>query len=313
MHSLPLWSKVLEHLRIAAVLKADDTRYFLGMTNRGNAAAAAILGMEDVPAQHLDDLIEAESFLADVNVEETGIELATRRCYQLVLDCPALQDIDVSEERTEGPDWLSYFLSALPREAMGGLDYTGIYLAPDAPLQVLLRGASAVLSLTEVVQDLILHDRLETGFAAQDIAALGGLDVRSVRNVMGPKGNKPIRTTVATNLRADYVEGDPLDTLEWLAGRRGFSGYEISASWVEGHLPQIDNPAAAAAIPAVFAWAQGVTTPTLAKRLCWPAERVSGWTRGKGVRPTEAVALAEAAGLDGPTYEALIERCFDDG
>ncbi|ODM45870.1 hypothetical protein A9320_27170 [Ruegeria sp. PBVC088] len=308
MDNLPPWTRILEDLRVAAVLKADDTRYFLGMNDRGNAAAAAILGMEDVPAQHLDDLIASEAFLAEVAIEGSGIERAAHRSYRLVSAPPALQDIDVSDERAEGTDWLSYFLSALPREAMGGLDHTGVYLSPDAPLQILLTGASATLAIAEVVQGILCDGQLEIGFSAQEIATLGGLDVRSVRNVMGPRGNKPIRTTAALGPRADYVEGDPLDALEWLAGRRGFSGYEISSDWVEQHLAQINTPTAVAAIPMVFAWAQGVTTATLAKRLSWPAERVSGWARSRDIRLADAAALAEAAGLDGTAYRALIER-----
>lgn len=53
------------------------------------------------------------------------------------------------------------------------------------------------------------------------IAYLGDVDLRTVRNAMGPRGDKPIRSTARpkpAGARSDLVYGNPLDAIEWLAG-----------------------------------------------------------------------------------------------
>lgn len=270
------WIVVEEQLRIALVLTADATRYLIGMGVRGDQAAAAILGMKDVPNTHLDDLIGDPVFLNSIVTKGTELEAAARRCFDIVTVRHPLETIDVQHEREEVTEWLSYFLAALPREAMGGWDYTAVS-HPDAPLVKLLRKAEARINLAEFVQEAIGFGSLRHGFVAADIAALADAEVRTVRNVMGPKGDKPILTRPTVEGRSskdDYVWGDPLDTLEWLSGRRGFNPGRLSVEWVNERLLRIPTFEAAAAMPGIVSWVNCVTSQDLAARLRWPPDQL---------------------------------------
>jgi hypothetical protein len=211
-------------------------------------------------------------------------------------------------------EWLSYFLAALPREAMGGLDFTGIATDADAPLVSLLRNAEARLHLVEFVQGLFGDPRIGFGFTPGEIAILGGTDVRTVRNVMGPKGDKPIRSHGMGKERIgknDLVLGDPLDALEWLAGRRGFHPGRLSMDWVNEKLSEIQSFQAAAAIPGVIHWLNRSTTVDLAKSLGWPLDRLRKWIRAEECDSADAKLIAVASGLDPAKYRFLIESLLE--
>jgi hypothetical protein len=280
------------------------------MGQRGDAAAAAILGVDEVPDHQLDDLIKHQEFLDNVSIEGTQFESCARRCFDLVTVLRPIEEIDVEDEEAEGTQWLSYFLSFMPSEAMGGSDFTGTFHNPDAPLVVLLGMAQARLALAEYVQRLISQGDARVGFSPKEIAYLGDVDVRTVRNAMGPKGDKPIRTDTRPGRRSDFVWGDPLDAIEWLAGRRGFHPGRLSPEWLNQHLSQVHTKKAAAALPGLVSWINRTTTEQLASLLDWQTEAVRAWTRGEITDRRHASRIASAAGLDGSAYQALIDRVY---
>jgi hypothetical protein len=61
--------------------------------------------------------------------------------------------------------------------------------------------AQARISLAEFVQDLVLRGSLGSGFTARQISYLARVDLRTVRNAMGPKGDRPIRTIRVANTK----------------------------------------------------------------------------------------------------------------
>lgn len=316
MATLPTWTTIEKDLRIGLVLVADGCRYLVGTGERGNAAAAAILGIKEVPAEQLDDLVEDPQFLSAVAVSETQFAASSRRCFDLVTILRPLEEVDVDEEKAEGTNWLSYFLSFVPRQAMGGLDYTGSFHHPEAPLVILLGMAEARIALAESVQTLVRQGESGIGFTPKEIAFLGDVDLRTVRNAMGPKGDKPIRSTARpkpTGVRSDLVFGDPLDAIEWLAGRRGFHAGRLSPEWVNGFLENIPSLQAAAALPGLLAWLNRTTTEELAGKVGWPIERVRGWTRGRGLDAAQAVKIGAAVGLDRAAYREAIKRLTGEG
>lgn len=311
MVQLPAWNAIEEDLRVGLVLVADACRYMAGMGKRGDAAASAILGIKNVPKQHLDDLIRDREFLSKVKISDTSFAACTRRCFDLVTVLGPIEQIDVDDEKVEGTQWLSYFLSFMPREAQGGWDYTGTFQCSDAPLVILLGMAEARLALAEYVQNFVRESDSGTGFTPKEIAFLGDVDVRTVRNAMGPKGDKPIRSNAkpkADEARSDLVLGDPLDALEWLAGRRGFHPGRLSPEWVNQHLAGVKSRDAAAALPGLVAWLNQITTEQLASSLGWPADRVREWTRAHTMDVNTAEQVAAAAGLDVTAYRDLIAR-----
>lgn len=310
MH-LPPWNVIEEDVRIGFVLMADACRYMLGMGERGNAAAAAILGMQEVPPDHLDDRIEDPEFLRGVAIAGTQFVVSARRCYDFVTIRGPIESINVEDERAEGLNSLSYFLSFMPREAMGGLDFTPTFSRPDAPLVVLLEAAEARLELAEFVHNLVRYGEMGLGFTPRTIAILGDVNLRSVRNVMGPKGDKPIRSNASSaegTERTELVLGDPLDALEWLAGRRGFNPGRLSPEWVSEHLEGFATLPAAGALPGIVSWLNRVTTGELAEAVGWPVDRVRDWTRARNMDAERAAEIGGAAGLDGRAYADLIRR-----
>ncbi len=311
MPTLPNWSAIEEDVRIGLVLAADACRYMVGMGARGDRAAGAILGIAEVPAEHLDDCIEDPGFLRSVAVSDTAFSLVARRCFDLVTILQPIEEIAVEDERAEGADWLSFFLSFMPRRAMGGLDYTGVFHHPDAPLVILRDMAEARLALAEYVQNLVRLGQSSIGFTPRQIAFLGDVDLRTVRNAMGPKGDKPIRSNARpkpSGVRSDLVFGDPLDAIEWLAGRRGFHAGRLTPGWVDRHLAGVTSLQAAAALPGLVAWLNRTTTEELAANLGWPVGRARDWTRGRGLDAAQASDIGAAAGLDGGAYRDLMQR-----
>jgi hypothetical protein len=214
------------------------------------------------------------------------------------------------EERAEGAAWLSYYLSLIPRETLGGVDYSGKFQLPGAPLVTLLEMAQARVKLAEYVQNLVLTNNSGFGFTPNEISRLGRVNIRTVRNAMGPRGASPIRT-VRPKTRNDTVRGDPLDTIEWLAGRRGFQPGGLSAEWVSRNFGNLKSFRTAAALPGLVTWLNGQTTKELAATLGWQLDRVRDWIRGRAVWPDAAEELAAATALDRAGYRTLIERVVE--
>lgn len=133
---------------------------------------------------------------------------------------------------------------------------------------------------------------------------------------MGPKGDKPIRSTARpkpAGVRSDLVFGDPLDAIEWLAGRRGFHAGRLSPEWVSGLVGEIGSLHVGAALPGLLAWLNRTTTDELASRLGWPVEHVRDWTRARGVDAGKAAEIGAAVGLDCAAYREAIERLTNEG
>ena len=324
MKSPPSWPEVERDIRIAMTLAADVVRNMIGMrdpSGRGDAAAAALLGLPDLSGingfivEETYDSFEGRynaEFLGKIPIAGTEFAKAARRCYDLVATRGPIEDLDYENDRQDGLHWLWYFLSAITTDSYGSdADYSGIARDPDSNLRLLHDLASARLDLAEYIDELT--QATETWekmfwpkylFTARDIALLGDVSIRTVRNAMGPKGNKPIRTeTIGGKAsRPDYVWGDALDCIEWLAGRRGFQPGPLSPQWVDRRIPEVGSLRALGALPGVVGWINRTTTEDLAARLRWPTERFRNWTRGIDMEVNYARTIASAVGLDGAAY-----------
>lgn len=321
MNSPPAWIDVERDIRIVMTLAADVMRSMIGMSDpngRGDAAAAVFLGLPDLNGisgslvEETYDTFEGRpntEFLNKIKIDGTLFANAARRCYNLIAIRGPIEEIDYENDRNEGLLWLEFYLSAIPRDSYGtGDDYTDLAQHPDAPLRLLHDLASARLTLAEYIDDLTRGFWAEWKstcvFTPRDISLLGDVNIRTVRNAMGPKGNKPIRTeTIGGKAsRSDLVWGDALDSIEWLAGRRGFQPGPLSPKWIDQRIPEIENLRALSAVPGVVAWINRVTTEELAAKLQWPSEKVHSWTRGIDIEADHAPAIAAATGLDGSAY-----------
>jgi hypothetical protein len=324
MKSPPSWSDVETDIKIVMSLVADVCRNMVGMREphgRGDTAAAALLGLPDLSGingfvvEATYDSFERRpntEFLEKIQIEGTLFARAARRCYDLVATRGPIQEINYEYERDEGLYWLWYFLSTVPTDSYGSdADYSGIAHDLDSNLRLLHDLASARLDLAEYIDEITQATAAweemfwpKYVFTPRDVALLGDVNIRTVRNVMGPKGNKPIRTEPMGGKasRPDHVWGDALDCIEWLAGRRGFQPGPLSSQWVDRRLPEISSLRALGALPGLVAWINRTTTEELAARLQWSPEKVRNWTRGVNLEADDARTIAAAVGLDEAAY-----------
>ncbi|UVD55719.1 hypothetical protein NE852_16690 [Rhizobium sp. Pop5] len=147
-------------------------------------------------------------------------------------------------------------------------------------------------------------------FNADDLALLGDVDIRSVRNAMGPSGSKPIRSFKAlpTDRDDERAYANPVDALDWLSGRRGFKCGRLDADWVNAGIPSTGSLAALGAVAGMMFWLNGQTTEKMAEKLGWDVGQTRAWTRGEGLDPFAAKRVAEAAGLDSKEYSKQIAK-----
>lgn len=275
----------------------------------GKAALGQAFNPRRIAADQADDLEQ----LVDFDVSKTRFYQVARACFDFVHARTPLDQIDPDDVRADAIYWLTYFLGAVPQEPYATA------LANDAdrflnrrdkgdeyPLPGLELAAAAKANLAEYLQRFPRDPDMETGFAPFEIAALAGMSISSVRNFIGPDGRKPIRSMPKDS---SGVYGEPLGTLEWLAGRRNFDPGPLSSRWLEQAGDRAETTEEAGAILGVYAWTNRITTETLAERSRLPVEAVRNWTRGDLSMPAAAAPLAEAAGIDPEFYTELVDRC----
>lgn len=305
-HPAP-WTEIESSLQLGLVLLADFCELILG-EERGKLAAKEIIGFDAGEGVFRDDLAANNRvFLKRVKIDGTQIEHSARRCFRLVAEGTALHKIDVNEIKGDATEWLEYFLSSVPGVAMGGQDLTSEIHASDSPLPSLLTAAEATLELAAFVQNLPRaedeSELVQAGFSIKSLAALSQLDIRSVRNEAGPGGKKPIKTTGT----GSAVTCDPLNALEWLAGRRGFNPGYVDPDWMNEQFHLVRSRAVAHAIPGVVGWVNKMPTSEIAGKAALSEEEVRDWIyRCKG-EASFAKRIAEAVGLNGVAYEQLME------
>lgn len=276
----------------------------------GKAALGAGFDPKQIAAGQADDL----EHLAAFDVSKTRFHQVARACFDLVHGRTPLDEIETQDFEGETLNWMNYFLQAIPQDEYA--TSLGIYRSrfmerrdkgDEYPLPGLHLVAAAKKNLAEYLQGFPRNRAYEIGFAPFEIAALAGMSISSVRNFVGPGGKKPIRSMPSTDARNVY--GDPLDTLEWLAGRRNFDPGPLSSRWLEMAAERAESPEDAGAALGIFAWVNRVTTEMLAERSGLPVEVVKNWTRGDIAAPDDAAPLAEAAGIDPEFYTELVARC----
>ena len=276
----------------------------------GRAALGAKFDPRQIAAGQADDL----EHLADFDVSGTRFHQVARACFELVHGKEPLDQLETQDFEAETLNWLGYFLQAVPYDEyatpIGGYSHRlreRRDKGDEFPLPGLHLAAAAKINLAEYLQSFPRNREYELGFAPFEIAALAGMGISSVRNFVGPAGKKPIRSMPSEESRGVY--GDPLDTLEWLAGRRNFDPGPLSSRWLDLASERADSLEDAGAVLGIYAWVNRVTTEMLAERSGLPVDMVKGWTRGDMSSPDDAAPLAEAAGIDPEFYIDLVARC----
>ncbi|SMQ85908.1 hypothetical protein SAMN06295905_3203 [Devosia lucknowensis] len=258
-------------------------------------------------AYELDDL-------RDFNVSKTQFWKVARICFEFVQDKSPLDKLDVGDLQGDTLNWMTYFQSAIPHDEYGtGLGTHSNRFREHAnkgaeyPLPGLHLAASAKANLVQFLQGFPLHPDMDTGFAPYEIASLAGMNIASVRNFVGPRGGKPIRSMQKDSWGSVY--GHPLDALQWLAGRRNFNPGPLSEDWLHDVADRIETPEQVGALIGIYAWVNRITTETIAERGGLSFDLVRDWTRGHLTSTDDAVSLARAAHVDPEFYCDLVARC----
>jgi hypothetical protein len=304
--ALPSLSDLQQAIGAALVLHAESARFMLGVTKRGQAAADAYLG-----APFDSDGLITESFVNNAIlpvIDDTEFARVVGDCFSFASTRPAVETIDIENFEIDAFDWLDYFWGVIPHRDEGAYDVT----SSTWPLYTLLKIAGARLELLRFVMRLFKPYEKglpDSNFTPEKIAILAGIDLRSARNAMGPRGNQPIKTgRIADPEKKLILVGDPLDTVEWLAERRGFFQGPISTSWINANFSTVSNKESAAALPGIAAWLNRISTADLAEKLDWKLSDIKKWFRGKGLSASRASEIAAAAGLDGALYAETVTR-----
>lgn len=317
----PNWDEIEKAVKVVMCITADTMRSMMGFGPNADKIATDFLGFKGdlngitsfYSAAFLDDSdnVYDESFLLKIKAEDTHIQRVTRRCYNLVTHKPPLNEVNTEDERSETTDWLWFFLSTIPGDTHVS-DPSWIRTGENSPLKILHDQTDAYLTLVEFVGEVFWGDYgTETHypytFSANNISRLADINIRSVRNVMGPGGQKEIQTQAdAFDRRTSFGHG--LQALEWLANKRGFNPGSISQTWAHEEITNNRNLAGLLAIPCVYAWIHGVTTEELAGRAGMTFEGVHEWLKCKTPDADTAMKIASAAGLDGEIYAKRISE-----
>ncbi|MCV9961955.1 hypothetical protein OIU34_08575 [Pararhizobium sp. BT-229] len=322
MRELQAWPDYEKDMRLAMLLVADGMMNILGDTPNAAKAAEAFLGI-DLPSSVSGLLVSmvtdpwVDAVLSTIAIEHTHLYRTVLRAHRLLSELRPVHEVEHQDERDESLDWVGYFLTVVPTDSYGtGDDFSDIVQNPSSPLPFLHRAGTAYLDLIEFVQGTVgSHPAWNDSsdmivFTADDLALLADVDVRSVRNAMGPTGSKPIRSFKAfpTDGDDERAYADPVDAIDWLSGRRGFKCGPLDAEWVDAGISSTGSLTALGALSGMMFWLNGQTTEKMAENLNWEVEQTRAWTRGKGMDAFSAKRVAEAAGLNPKAYSKQIAK-----
>lgn len=242
---LPDLLAVHANLRSAIVLKAEDLYLTVG-GDLGFELARRLTGVsmpEGLPSD-----VFSEALIEEIAIERWAITghvnwlvemLATRGFgYR-----PGDGALDSDFMQQEHIDFLELFLATLPGIALGGVDWTA---ARAGALRDLLRLATAWQRLAQVVDTGLGGDFEVEELGVGDLALIAGVEVRSMRNLVGP--NRSIRTVEISRVPRSPVSArafasvNRVDALAWLRERKGFWLAPLRPGLISKRLTEIDDP-----------------------------------------------------------------------
>lgn len=306
------WNDIENDLKLGVFLITVAAQSLVGdrsptSANMGRAAFGKAYDPTRSAAEQVDCLEDLQRF----DVSGTLFWKVARACFDFVHGQTPLEKLDTGDFQSDTLNMMTYFLSAIPGDSY--VTFLGVHVdrfrerrdrGDEAPLPGLQLAAAAKANLANYLQGFPSDPEFDLGFAPFEIAALAGMNISSVRNFVGPGGTKPIRS-MPSELKIG-VYGDPLDTLEWLAGRRNFNAGTLSADWPVWAAERANTIEDVGALLGIYAWTNRITTDDLANRSGLPKETVRNWTRGDIASIDDAIALASAAGIDPDFYADLV-------
>jgi hypothetical protein len=235
--------------RNALVVNAETLYLLSGTEGLGRELATLYLG-RDV------DGLPSDEYLADSSLRV--IDIDRHAIWQVIAGLHRMLDerrmamtsgtIDVDDIRNDMLNFLELFLASIPNVALGAWDGTGVRAGCLASLFEL---ASAWLRLGEDIEEALSGDSSFINLRPADLALLGNMNERSLRNLVGPKNR--IRTHEGSKASAArkskssvqsraFVAVDLVDALDWLGSRKGFAIEPLSPKFVVDRVREIEDP-----------------------------------------------------------------------
>lgn len=304
--------QLLRDVATALVLKSDDIFFTVG-GDRGRQLRADFLGVR------LFDGLASDAFLSDNDfaaIDPHRFEI-TRHALSLLamIDArglgaksrPHVPDTEIT--RNFELDFLEHFLSTLPTGELGVWDATHVR---NGALKRLFDVSATWLNLIDAIRETFLDNAELFQLRVADLALLSGLELRTMRNRVGP--DKPIRTTPKRRHQARRGLSDPafvkvhtLDAVAWLIARPSFEIASIDTDWVGRQIHDLSTRAAIGRAAVMTGWLNVGPTKKLAAELDWNENQIVEWAEsGPTDNADDAKDLAALVGLNPAQYAA---RC----
>ncbi|MES2000928.1 MAG: hypothetical protein V4444_01250 [Pseudomonadota bacterium] len=301
----------IEHdLRIALALKSDDIYFALG-GSEGRRLRAEYLGVGVFDGLASDVFSEGNELL---HIDLGRFEIAGH--IRVLNEMISTGSLGLSERsgipghdivRQDALDFVGHFLSSIPAVALGGLDSTSVR---NGCLRRFYDRCSAWADLLEAIEEIFAEDPDLYRLRVSDLALLSGVELRSMRNRVGP--DKPIRTSGIRSHRenalgeASFVGVNTLDALDWLTARRDFHIDKLSESWVLQRMEAATKRETLGRAAIVTALINFGPRTAIAHRLNWNEQKVNQWAEhGPTDNADDARDLATLVGIDPENYAAL--------
>lgn len=181
---------------------------------------------------------------------------------------PTSTTLDSDYIRQEYLDLLELYLSSLPDMTFGGFDWGG---CRNGAMRALLLAGQAWHRLLCMIDEGTYGDFDLELITATDLAMLADLEVRSVRNLVGPQ--KRLRSKEHHVERKTQVSErgfatiNRFDALDWLVSRKDFKFSDLKPSLLAARLDGVANPVARGRAAILCALVRGLPFSTLAARL----------------------------------------------
>ena len=297
-------------LRTALTLKSDEIYFTLGGAE-GRRLRAEYLGVE-VFEGLASDVFSERNELLHIDLGRFEIAGHIRALNEMISTGSLglgehLGTPDPDTVRQYSLDFVEHFLSSLPAVGLGGLDTTSVR---NGCLRRFYDRCSAWADLLEAIEGTFADDPDLYRLRVSDLALLSGVELRSMRNRVGP--NKPIRTSGQRYHRenalgeASFVGVNTLDALDWLVARRDFQISKLSKSWALQRLKEATQRETLGRATIITALINVGPLFTIAHRLNWTEQKVKLWAEhGPTDNDDDSRELATLVGVDPDAYAAL--------
>lgn len=196
-------------------------------------------------------------------------------------------------------DFLELYLSALPEMTYGGFDWGP---CRHGALRELLKCGQAWHNFICVLDEALDDDLVQDYLTATDLALIAQIEVRSIRNLIGPR--KQLRSHDQTKMRKTSVSErgfsvvNSFDAFNWLAGRKTNPFPLLNRGLIAEKLSMIENNGNRARAALLSSFVLGKTREDISRELGVGVEvlfRAEDGTSDDGL----SLAIAEyAASLD---------------